>query len=53
MTVTLSLAEVNDLTFKALTASGTSEANAQSVTRSVVASEAEGIHSHGLARLPT
>ena len=52
-TVTLSLAEVNDLTFKALTASGTSEANAQSVTRSVVASEAEGIHSHGLARLPT
>ena len=53
MTVTLSLAEANDLTSKALTASGTSEANAQSVTRSVVASEAEGIHSHGLARLPT
>ncbi len=53
MTITLSLAEVDDLTFKALTASGTSETNARSVTRSVVASEAEGIHSHGLARLPT
>ncbi len=53
MTVTLTLAEVEDLTFKALTACGTSEANARSVTASVVASEAEGIHSHGLARLPT
>ena len=53
MTVTLSLAEVGDLTFRALTACGTSEANARSVTESVVASEAEGIHSHGLARLPT
>lgn len=53
MTVTLSLGEVEDLTFRALTASGTSESNARSVTASVVASEAEGIHSHGLARLPT
>lgn len=53
MTVTLSLADVDDLTQRALIASKTSEANARSVTASVVASEAEGIHSHGLARLPT
>jgi (2R)-3-sulfolactate dehydrogenase (NADP+) len=53
MTITLSLAEVDDLTYRALVASSTAAANARSVTRSVVASEAEGIHSHGLARLPT
>ncbi len=53
MTVTLSLPEVEDLTFRALTGSNTSEANARPVTASVVDSEAEGIHSHGLARLPT
>lgn len=52
-TVTLTIKEVEDLTQRALTASGTSEANARSVTRSVVASELDGIHSHGLARLPT
>ncbi len=53
MTVTLSLAEVEDLTTRALRASGTNEANARAVADSVVASEADGIHSHGLARLPT
>jgi len=53
MTVTLTLAEVDDLTFRALRASKTSETNTRSVTDSVVASEADGIHSHGLARLPT
>ena len=53
MTVALSLDEVETLTWRALTASGTSEANARPVTASVVDSEAEGIHSHGLARLPT
>ena len=53
MTVTLSLAEVGDLTYRALTACNTNAANARSVTDSVVASEADGIHSHGLARLPT
>ncbi|MSO93102.1 MAG: Ldh family oxidoreductase [Rhodospirillales bacterium] len=51
--VKLTLDEVRDLTFRALTASKTNEANARSVTESVVDSEAEGIHSHGLARLPT
>ena len=53
MTVTLSLAEVDALTMRALTACNTREDNARIVTRSVVASEADGIHSHGLARLPT
>ena len=53
MTITLSLAEVDALTMRALTACNTRDDNARSVTDSVVASEADGIHSHGLARLPT
>ena len=53
MTVRLTLDDVETLTQRALVASGTSAENARSVTRSVVASEADGIHSHGLARLPT
>jgi len=53
MPVRLSLQQVEDLTQRALLASGVREDNARSVTRSVVASEADGIHSHGLARLPT
>lgn len=53
MTVTLSLDEVEELTWNALLASDVAAENARSVTRSVVASEADGIHSHGLARLPT
>ncbi len=52
-TVTLTIGEVEALTQAVLVASNTSEANARSVTRSVVASELDGIHSHGLARLPT
>ena len=52
-TVTLTIDEVETLTQAVLVASNTSEANARSVTRSVVASELDGIHSHGLARLPT
>jgi len=51
--VTLSLAEVDDLTFRALRACNTNNDNARSVADSVVASESDGIHSHGLARLPT
>ena len=51
--VSLSLKQVEDLTFRALIACGVSPANALSVTASVVAAEAEGVHSHGLARLPT
>ncbi|KTQ95593.1 sulfolactate dehydrogenase [Aureimonas ureilytica] len=49
----LTLAEVEDLTARALHACGVAPGPARSVTASVVAAEAEGIHSHGLARLPT
>ncbi len=52
-TVTMTLEEVHELTRKALVACGTRADNAESVARSVVAAEADGIHSHGLARLPT
>lgn len=51
--VNLTLTEVAALSHKALLASNTSEPNARSVTASIVAAEAEGIHSHGLLRLPT
>ncbi len=53
MTISLSLEEVDDLTMHALMACDTNKSNARSVTNSVVASEADGIHSHGLARVPT
>lgn len=53
MSVQLTLEQVEELTQSALVACNTREDNARSVTRSVVASEADGIHSHGLARLPT
>lgn len=53
MSVTLTLDEVEALTREALRASNVAPVNEASVTRSVVASEADGIHSHGLARLPT
>jgi (2R)-3-sulfolactate dehydrogenase (NADP+) len=51
-TVTLTLDEVRSLAFGALVGSGTSEANARVVAESIVEAEADGIHSHGLARLP-
>jgi (2R)-3-sulfolactate dehydrogenase (NADP+) len=53
MTVKLTLSEVESLSFRALRASNTKEQNARSVALSVMASEADGLHSHGLARLPT
>ncbi|MEM7223240.1 MAG: Ldh family oxidoreductase [Pseudomonadota bacterium] len=53
MTTTLSLQEVEDLSLRALQSSGANEANARSVAASILDCEAEGIHSHGLARLPT
>ncbi|MBI3938503.1 MAG: Ldh family oxidoreductase [Betaproteobacteria bacterium] len=52
-TVALSLAEVGELSLRALLNSNVSRANAGSVAASIVAAEAEGIHSHGLMRLPT
>jgi (2R)-3-sulfolactate dehydrogenase (NADP+) len=50
--VELTLDQVNELTIKTLSASNTSAPNAESVARSIVAAEAEGLHSHGLMRLP-
>lgn len=52
-TTRLTLAAVEDLTFRALRASGVGDGQNRSVTASVVDAEAEGVHSHGLARLPT
>jgi (2R)-3-sulfolactate dehydrogenase (NADP+) len=51
--VRISLAQVEALTRRALLASGVDPRNEASITASVVAAEAEGVHSHGLARLPT
>ena len=50
---TLSLDDVRDLTRRALAGSGVVSANVDPVATSVVAAEADGIRSHGLARLPT
>jgi (2R)-3-sulfolactate dehydrogenase (NADP+) len=52
-TVRLSLAQVEALTLAALEGVGVADAVARSVAASVAAAEADGIHSHGLARLPT
>jgi (2R)-3-sulfolactate dehydrogenase (NADP+) len=51
--VHLTLAEVAALTRRALLACGVDPRNEAPITASVVAAEAEGVHSHGLARLPT
>jgi (2R)-3-sulfolactate dehydrogenase (NADP+) len=51
--VHLSLADVEALTRRALLACGVDPRNEAPITASVVAAEAEGVHSHGLARLPT
>jgi (2R)-3-sulfolactate dehydrogenase (NADP+) len=51
--IALSLGEVEALTRRALLACGVDPHNEKSVTASIVAAEADGIHSHGLARLPT
>ena len=45
------LAELETLAVRAFTRSKTSEANAQSVARALVAAEADGLSSHGLSRL--
>jgi len=51
--VTLSLPQVDSIAFEALRANGTSHESARSVAASIMAAEAEGIHSHGLLRLPS
>ena len=50
--VQLSLEEVYRLAWRALRASGTALPNAESVAHSLCAAEADGMHSHGLMRLP-
>ncbi|MGR3615324.1 MAG: Ldh family oxidoreductase [Paracoccaceae bacterium] len=51
-TKTLSLAEIEDLSRRALMAVGTSEANARPLAVATAATEADGIASHGLAYIP-
>jgi (2R)-3-sulfolactate dehydrogenase (NADP+) len=50
-TVTLRLAEAEDLAAAALEASGASAANARSAARALVAAEADGQAGHGLSRV--
>ncbi|EDZ48731.1 Ldh family oxidoreductase [Leisingera daeponensis] len=51
-TQTLTLAEIEDLSFRALVAAGTSEANARPLAAATAATEADGVASHGLAYIP-
>ncbi len=51
-TRTLSLAEIEDLSFRALVAAGTSEENARPLAVATAATEADGVASHGLAYIP-
>ena len=51
-TQTLSLAEIEDISFRALTKVGTSEANARPLAVATAATEADGVASHGLAYIP-
>ncbi len=51
-TETLSLAEIEDLAFRALTAAGTTPENARPLAVATAATEADGVASHGLAYIP-
>ncbi|WP_424978651.1 Ldh family oxidoreductase [Leisingera sp. S232] len=51
-TKTMTLAEIEDLSFRALVAAGTSEANARPLAVATAATEADGVASHGLAYIP-
>ncbi|WP_170333563.1 Ldh family oxidoreductase [Ruegeria arenilitoris] len=51
-TRTLSLAEIEELSFRALVAAGTSEENARPLAVATSATEADGVASHGLAYIP-
>ncbi|MCR9138656.1 MAG: Ldh family oxidoreductase [Alphaproteobacteria bacterium] len=50
--VTMTLAEIEDLAFRALTAAGTSDENARPLAHATAWTEADGIASHGLAYIP-
>jgi (2R)-3-sulfolactate dehydrogenase (NADP+) len=49
----LTLAEAEELVARTLARCSTSEANARSVARALVAAEADGLKGHGLSRLPS
>jgi (2R)-3-sulfolactate dehydrogenase (NADP+) len=49
----LTLAQAEDLVLRTLTRCRTSEDNARSVARALVAAEADGLQGHGLSRLPS
>ena len=51
-TETLSLADIEDLAFRALVAAGTSPANARPLAVATAQTEADGVASHGLAYIP-
>lgn len=51
-TKTLSLSEIEDISFRALTAVGTSDRNARPLAVATAATEADGVASHGLAYIP-
>ncbi|NRA99193.1 MAG: Ldh family oxidoreductase [Rhodobacteraceae bacterium] len=51
-TQTLSLAEIEDISFRALVAAGTTEQNARPLAVATAATEADGVASHGLAYIP-
>ncbi|WP_371169708.1 Ldh family oxidoreductase [Aliiroseovarius sp. 2305UL8-7] len=48
----LTLAEIEDLSFRALVDAGTSEENARPLAVATAATEADGVASHGLAYIP-
>ena len=48
----LSLAEIEDISLRALTAGGTSRENAISLAKATAMTEADGVASHGLAYIP-
>lgn len=51
-TKTLTLAEIEDISFDALVAAGTSPQNARTLAQATAATEADGVASHGLAYIP-
>ncbi len=51
-TRTLTLAAIEDLSFRALVAAGTSDDNARPLAQATAATEADGVASHGLAYIP-
>lgn len=51
-TKTLTLAEIETLSLRALMAAGTTEANARPLAVATAATEADGVTSHGLAYIP-